>query len=84
MRDARPLYLYRTGGERSVRAPSPHAAAWLYAQRFARRLFGRRGRVASVRVFSHPDFLGLHPVEVCLKSPTGQEGWNCFNLTRDA
>lgn len=42
-RETRPTALYRTAGERAVRAGSPDQAARLLAGRMARREYGRRG-----------------------------------------
>ena len=46
--DTRPTALYRTAGERAVRAPSPAHAAWALANRMARREHGRHGAAMSV------------------------------------
>ena len=53
--DTRPTALYRTAGERAVRAPSPAHAAWALANRMARREHGRRGAAQGVHLIGHSE-----------------------------
>ena len=53
--DTRPTALYRTSGERAVRAPSPAHAAWALANRMARREHGRHGAAMGVHLTGHSE-----------------------------
>ena len=53
--DTRPTALYRTSGERAVRAPSPAHAAWALANRMARREHGRHGAAQGVHLTGHSE-----------------------------
>lgn len=62
--ETRPLYLYRTAGERAVRAASPTQAAWAFASRRARREYGRRAGAAA-------KFLGISGDEALYEARIG-------------
>ena len=53
--DTRPTALYRTAGERAVRAPSPAQAAWALANRMARREHGRHGSAQGVYLIGYSE-----------------------------
>lgn len=53
--DIRPTVLFRAAGERALRAPSSHAAAWEFAHRIARRQFGRRASAVSVALSGYSE-----------------------------
>lgn len=53
--DSRPTVLFRANGERALRAPSSHAAAWEFGHRIARREFGRRGSAVSVALTGYSE-----------------------------
>lgn len=69
--DTRPTALYRTAGERAVRAPSPAHAAWALANRMARRAYGKRGGADVHR-------LGLSGDEVLFEAQIGHQGMRDF------
>jgi len=48
-------HLYRTSGERAVRAPTPTHAAWALAGRMARRQHGRTGEACFVTRVGHSE-----------------------------
>jgi len=53
--DGRESHLYRTSGERAVRAPTPTHAAWGLAARMARREHGRTGEAFFVNRIGHSE-----------------------------
>lgn len=69
--DSRPTVLFRADGERAVRSPSSHDAAWQFAHRIARREFGRRGNAVSVALVGYSEGGAAAHYSACIGSRVG-------------